>query len=247
MPTLRDEAGRGTADALIEYPVDFRAIPYSIPAGLDVVLEFRVDIRKPASPSPISKPYTRSFSPISSWSATIWNISRTSTRCSARTAGSASRRACPSPAHTGSWPISIPPAARRNSRRAPFPPRDGKPRPRNRSALPPSIWRRSRARTERVPAPRSRCSPRREEDDAVLRTHARRRTRTFPGSLGASAGGESRSGGHIHTHPFLADGGPAMQFNLFLPRAATYRIWLQAQRRGVVNTVSFTVKVSEIA
>jgi len=51
----------------------------------------------------------------------------------------------------------------------------------------------------------------------------------------------------IHTHPFFAEGGSAMQFNLFLPRAATYRIWLQTQRRGVVNTVSFTVKVSEIA
>jgi hypothetical protein len=51
----------------------------------------------------------------------------------------------------------------------------------------------------------------------------------------------------IHTHPFLADGGAAMQFNLFLPRAAAYRIWLQAQRRSVVNTVSFTVKASEIA
>ena len=51
----------------------------------------------------------------------------------------------------------------------------------------------------------------------------------------------------IHTHPFLADGGAAMQFNLFLPRAATSRIWLQTQRRGVVNTVSFTVRVSEIA
>ena len=51
----------------------------------------------------------------------------------------------------------------------------------------------------------------------------------------------------IHTHPFLAEGGAAMQFNLFLPRAATYRIWLQTQRRGVVNTVAFTVKVADIS
>lgn len=45
----------------------------------------------------------------------------------------------------------------------------------------------------------------------------------------------------IHSHPFLADGGPRMQFNLFFPRAVPYRIWLQLQRDGVVNTVSFTL------
>ena len=50
----------------------------------------------------------------------------------------------------------------------------------------------------------------------------------------------------IHTHPFLADGGPAMQFNLFLPRAATYRMWLQLQRKGVVNTVAFTLAAKEL-
>jgi hypothetical protein len=50
----------------------------------------------------------------------------------------------------------------------------------------------------------------------------------------------------IHTHPFLADGGPAMQFNLFLPRVAIYRIWVQMQRQGVVNTVAFTVKSGEL-
>jgi len=47
----------------------------------------------------------------------------------------------------------------------------------------------------------------------------------------------------IHSHPFLADGGPAMQFNLFFPRAAPYRLWIQTQRRGVVNTAAFTLRV----
>ena len=42
----------------------------------------------------------------------------------------------------------------------------------------------------------------------------------------------------IHTHPFLADGGPEIQFNVIFPRAHTYRVWVQFQRRGVVNTVS---------
>ncbi len=50
----------------------------------------------------------------------------------------------------------------------------------------------------------------------------------------------------IHSHPFIADGGPNMQFNLFFPREATYRIWIQFQRKGVVNTVAFTVPVVEL-
>jgi hypothetical protein len=50
----------------------------------------------------------------------------------------------------------------------------------------------------------------------------------------------------IHDHPFLADGGPAMQFNIIFPRARAYRIWVQFQRKGVVNTVAFTVPVQEL-
>ena len=50
----------------------------------------------------------------------------------------------------------------------------------------------------------------------------------------------------IHDHPFIADGGPQMQFNIIFPRARTYKIWVQFQRKGVVNTASFTVPVSEL-
>ena len=50
----------------------------------------------------------------------------------------------------------------------------------------------------------------------------------------------------IHTHPFLADGGPQVQFNVIFPRARTYRLWVQFQRRGVVNTAAFTIPVSEL-
>ena len=50
----------------------------------------------------------------------------------------------------------------------------------------------------------------------------------------------------IHDHPFIADGGPQMQFNIIFPRARTYRIWIQFQRKGVVNTVSWTIPVSEL-
>ncbi len=50
----------------------------------------------------------------------------------------------------------------------------------------------------------------------------------------------------IHDHPFLADGGPQMQFNMIFPRARTYRVWVQFQRKGVVNTAVFNVPVSEL-
>jgi hypothetical protein len=50
----------------------------------------------------------------------------------------------------------------------------------------------------------------------------------------------------VHEHPFIADGGPQMQFNLIFPRAHSYRVWIQFQRNGVVNTVAFNVPVSEL-
>jgi hypothetical protein len=50
----------------------------------------------------------------------------------------------------------------------------------------------------------------------------------------------------IHSHPFIADGGPQLQFNIFFPREATYRIWVQFQRKGVVNTVAFTLPVEQL-
>lgn len=50
----------------------------------------------------------------------------------------------------------------------------------------------------------------------------------------------------IHNHPFIADGGPQVQFNLIFPRARMYRVWVQFQRNGVVNTAAFNVPVSEL-
>jgi len=50
----------------------------------------------------------------------------------------------------------------------------------------------------------------------------------------------------IHEHPFIADGGPQMQFNLIFPRARTYRVFVQFERNGTVNTVAFNVPVSEL-
>ncbi len=50
----------------------------------------------------------------------------------------------------------------------------------------------------------------------------------------------------IHTHPFLADGGPQMQFNVYFPRPRNYRVWVQFQRKGVNNTAYFDVPVQEL-
>ncbi len=50
----------------------------------------------------------------------------------------------------------------------------------------------------------------------------------------------------IHTHPFLADGGPNIQFNVIFPRVRTYRVWVQFQRLGVVNTAYFDVPVEDL-
>jgi hypothetical protein len=50
----------------------------------------------------------------------------------------------------------------------------------------------------------------------------------------------------IHTHPFIADGGPQEQFNVIFPRARSYRIWVQFQRKGVVNTARFDLPVFEL-
>ena len=46
-----------------------------------------------------------------------------------------------------------------------------------------------------------------------------------------------------HTHPYIADGSAQMQFGLVFPRARVYRVWVQFQRHGVVNTAHFDVPV----
>lgn len=50
----------------------------------------------------------------------------------------------------------------------------------------------------------------------------------------------------IHEHPFIADGGPQIQFNVVFPRVRTYRVWVQFQRNGVVNTTHFDVPAHEL-
>lgn len=50
----------------------------------------------------------------------------------------------------------------------------------------------------------------------------------------------------LHMHPFLADGGPSVQFNVLFPRPGLYRIWTQFQRKGVVDTVAFTIPVKAL-
>jgi hypothetical protein len=49
----------------------------------------------------------------------------------------------------------------------------------------------------------------------------------------------------MHLHPFLADNS-VIQYNVIFPRAGIYKVWSQFQRLGVVNTISFSVKVDQI-
>ena len=49
----------------------------------------------------------------------------------------------------------------------------------------------------------------------------------------------------IHEHPWAATG-PEVQFDLIFPRARPYRLWIQLQRHGVVNTAVFTVPVKNL-
>ena len=50
----------------------------------------------------------------------------------------------------------------------------------------------------------------------------------------------------MHEHPFLADGGLRLEFELVFPRPGTYRIWMQFQSDGVVNTAHFDVPVGSL-
>jgi hypothetical protein len=50
----------------------------------------------------------------------------------------------------------------------------------------------------------------------------------------------------IHTHPAWEEGGPNVQFNLIFPRPGIYRVWVQFQRRGVVNTAAVNIPVQTL-
>ncbi len=55
----------------------------------------------------------------------------------------------------------------------------------------------------------------------------------------------------IHTHPFLVtdpdDGAyKQIQFNMIFPRAGIYRVWVNFQRAGVVNTIAFNIPVKNL-
>ncbi len=50
----------------------------------------------------------------------------------------------------------------------------------------------------------------------------------------------------MHAHPFLADGGEKMQFNVIFPRPGMHRVWVQFEREGVVNSTVFDVNVKAL-
>ena len=50
----------------------------------------------------------------------------------------------------------------------------------------------------------------------------------------------------IHSHPWTADGGPDMRFDVYFGRAHSYRVWFQFQKKGVVNTAYFDIPVKDL-
>jgi hypothetical protein len=50
----------------------------------------------------------------------------------------------------------------------------------------------------------------------------------------------------IHVHPAFGEGGSTIQFNVIFPRPGNYKLWVQFQRLGVVNTFEFNVPVSPL-
>jgi hypothetical protein len=55
----------------------------------------------------------------------------------------------------------------------------------------------------------------------------------------------------IHEHPIIVtdpidNDYKQLQFNLIFPRTGVYRVWVQMQRKGVVNTFAFNVPVNEL-
>ena len=47
----------------------------------------------------------------------------------------------------------------------------------------------------------------------------------------------------MHDHPFQADGGPQVEFEIVFPRPHVYRVWMQFQSDRIVNTVHFDILV----
>jgi hypothetical protein len=50
----------------------------------------------------------------------------------------------------------------------------------------------------------------------------------------------------VHQHPAWEERSPSVQFNLIFPRPGIHRVWVQFQRKGVVNTAAFNVPVLPI-
>ena len=50
----------------------------------------------------------------------------------------------------------------------------------------------------------------------------------------------------IHQHPSRVDEHQMVEFEMVFPRAQVYRVWVQFQRKGVVNTAHFDVPVAEL-
>ena len=50
----------------------------------------------------------------------------------------------------------------------------------------------------------------------------------------------------IHQHPYRVDEHQMVEFEMVFPRPQVYRVWVQFQRKGVVNTAHFDIPVADL-
>jgi hypothetical protein len=90
----------------------------------------------------------------------------------------------------------------------------------------------------------------RQDASMVFRVSPGQGVEPYLGAWGHMLAASADLADMTHNHPIAAadssrGAGKDVQFNMAFPRAGVYRVWVQFQRLGVVNTVAFDVPVAE--
>jgi len=90
----------------------------------------------------------------------------------------------------------------------------------------------------------------RQDASMVFRVSPGQGVEPYLGAWGHMLAASADLADMTHNHPIAAadssrGAGKDVQFNMAFPRAGVYRVWVQFQRLGVVNTVAFNVPVEE--
>jgi hypothetical protein len=90
----------------------------------------------------------------------------------------------------------------------------------------------------------------RQDVSMVFRVSPEQGVEPYLGAWGHMLAASADLADMVHNHPITAadssgHSGKDIRFNMAFPRAGVYRVWVQFQRLGVVNTVAFDVPVEE--